>query len=116
MTLLMLRLFFLILCVLGSWSISQLHDQWAEHPVLAILIGLAGGGAFYRRRQGAQGVFAARAVGGLVRHFGRVHRQLLHWQLGSVQIHRRGAETDRANRDVRGLLVPGDGDRLSRQG
>jgi uncharacterized protein YacL len=46
MTLLMLRLFFLILCVLGSWSISQLHDQWAEHPILAILIGLAGGGAF----------------------------------------------------------------------
>ena len=46
MTLLMLRLFFLILCVLGSWSISQLHDQWSEHPVLAILIGLAGGGIF----------------------------------------------------------------------
>jgi len=46
MTLLMLRVFFLILCVLGSWSISQLHDQWAEHPILAILIGLAGGGAF----------------------------------------------------------------------
>ena len=46
MTLLMLRLFFLILCVLGSWSISQLHDQWAEHPLLAILIGLAGGGLF----------------------------------------------------------------------
>ena len=46
MTLLMLRLFFLILCVMGSWSISQLHDQWAEHPLLAILIGLAGGGLF----------------------------------------------------------------------
>ena len=46
MTLSMLRLFFLILCVLGSWSISQLHDQWAEHPLLAILIGLAGGGLF----------------------------------------------------------------------
>jgi uncharacterized protein YacL len=46
MTLLMLRLFFLILCVLGSWSISQLHDQWAEHPILAVWIGLIGGGAF----------------------------------------------------------------------
>jgi hypothetical protein len=46
MTLLMLRVFFLILCVLGSWSISQLQDEWALHPGLAILIGLAGGGAF----------------------------------------------------------------------
>jgi uncharacterized protein YacL len=46
MTLLMLRLFFLILCVLGSWSISQLNDQWDQHPILAIAIGLAGGGAF----------------------------------------------------------------------
>ncbi|HUI07886.1 MAG TPA: PIN domain-containing protein [Verrucomicrobiae bacterium] len=46
MTLLVLRLCFLILCVLGSWSISQLHDEWALHPILAIVIGLAGGGAF----------------------------------------------------------------------
>jgi uncharacterized protein YacL len=46
MTLVMLRLFFLILCVLGSWSISQLHDDWAQHPILAVLIGLVGGGAF----------------------------------------------------------------------
>jgi len=46
MTLLMLRIFFLILCVMGSWSISQLEDQWAQHPVIAILIGLTGGGAF----------------------------------------------------------------------
>jgi uncharacterized protein YacL len=42
----MLRLFFLILCILGSWSISQLNDQWAQHPILAIAIGMAGGGAF----------------------------------------------------------------------
>jgi uncharacterized protein YacL len=42
----MLRIFFLILCVMGSWSISQLEDQWAQHPVIAILIGLTGGGAF----------------------------------------------------------------------
>ena len=46
MTLLMLRVFFLILCVMGSWSISQLEDQWAQHPVIAILIGLVGGGLF----------------------------------------------------------------------
>ena len=46
MTLLMLRIFFLILCVMGSWSISQLEDQWAQHPVIAVLIGLVGGGAF----------------------------------------------------------------------
>ena len=46
MTLLILRLCFLFLCVLGSWSISQLHEEWAQHPVLAIIIGLAGGGAF----------------------------------------------------------------------
>jgi uncharacterized protein YacL len=42
----MLRLFFLILCALGSWSISQLNDQWEQHSILAIAIGLAGGGAF----------------------------------------------------------------------
>lgn len=46
MTLLAIRIAFLMLCILGSWSISQLHDQWAVHPVLAVLIGLAGGGAF----------------------------------------------------------------------
>jgi uncharacterized protein YacL len=45
MTILTLRLFFLLLCVLGSWSISQLHDQWAQHPVLAVLLGFAGGSA-----------------------------------------------------------------------
>src|SRR5664280_2161659 len=46
MTLLILRVGFLMLCVLGSWSISQLHDEWALHPIVAIVIGLAGGGAF----------------------------------------------------------------------
>lgn len=45
MTLLTLRVVFLILCVLGSWSISQLHDQWAQHPAIAVMLGLAGGGA-----------------------------------------------------------------------
>ncbi len=45
MTLLSLRVFFLILCVLGSWSISQLNPQWEQHPFLAILAGLACGGA-----------------------------------------------------------------------
>jgi uncharacterized protein YacL len=43
MTLLTLRLGFLVLCALGSWSISQLHEQWASYPVLAIGLGLAGG-------------------------------------------------------------------------
>lgn len=43
MTLLTLRLFFLLLCVLGSWSIGQLHDQWSDHPIGAVLIGLMGG-------------------------------------------------------------------------
>jgi uncharacterized protein YacL len=43
MTLLTLRIGFLFLCALGSWSISQLHDQWARHPVVAILAGLLGG-------------------------------------------------------------------------
>jgi len=46
MTLLILRVGFLLLCVLGSWSISQLHDEWALHPLVAVAIGLAGGGAF----------------------------------------------------------------------
>lgn len=45
MTLLSLRIFFLILCVLGSWSIGQLHETWGRHPVIAVLVGLAGGGA-----------------------------------------------------------------------
>ncbi len=45
MTILTLRIVFLILCVLGSWSISQLHDTWAQHPIVAVLIGIAGGGA-----------------------------------------------------------------------
>ena len=46
MTILALRMAFLMLCVLGSWSISQLHDEWAAHPIAAVLIGLAGGAAF----------------------------------------------------------------------
>jgi uncharacterized protein YacL len=45
MTILALRVVFLILCVLGSWAISQLHETWARHPLVAVLIGLAGGGA-----------------------------------------------------------------------
>lgn len=45
MTILALRAVFLILCVFGSWTISQLHDTWAAHPILAVMIGLAGGGA-----------------------------------------------------------------------
>ena len=31
--------------MLGSWSISQLHDEWALHPIYAVLVGLVGGGA-----------------------------------------------------------------------
>lgn len=45
MTLLALRIGFLFVCVLGSWSISQLHEQWSQHPYFAVLVGLAGGGA-----------------------------------------------------------------------
>jgi uncharacterized protein YacL len=44
MTLIALRVVFLMLCVLGSWSISQLHDEWSRYPGIAVLIGLAGGG------------------------------------------------------------------------
>jgi uncharacterized protein YacL len=43
MTLLAIRVVFLILCVLGSWSIGQLHDDWAGYPVVTVFIGLAGG-------------------------------------------------------------------------
>jgi uncharacterized protein YacL len=46
MTLVVLRIAFLMLCVLGSWSISQLQEQWAQHPVIAVILGLAGGSAF----------------------------------------------------------------------
>jgi uncharacterized protein YacL len=44
MTLLILRLFFLILCALGSWAVSQQHEYWGQHPVIALLLGLTGGG------------------------------------------------------------------------
>ena len=44
MTLLMLRLVFLLLCLLGSWSIGQLHERWAQHPIACILVGLLCGG------------------------------------------------------------------------
>ena len=45
MTIFTLRLIFLILCVLGSWAISQLHDTWENHPIIAVSIGLASGAA-----------------------------------------------------------------------
>jgi hypothetical protein len=45
MTIFALRLFFLLLCVLGSWAIGQLNERWTAHPVVAIVIGLIGGGA-----------------------------------------------------------------------
>lgn len=44
MTILALRLFFLVLCVLGSWAISQMSDNWTHHPLVAVIIGLIGGG------------------------------------------------------------------------
>ena len=44
MTLFAIRTVFLMLCVLGSWSISQLHDDWALHPAVAVGFGLVGGG------------------------------------------------------------------------
>ncbi len=43
MTLWPLRIGFLFVCCLGSWAISQLHDTWALHPIMAILFGLLGG-------------------------------------------------------------------------
>lgn len=43
MTLLALRMAFLCLCILGSWSISQLHDEWALHPFVAVWTGLLAG-------------------------------------------------------------------------
>lgn len=45
MTLLALRIVFLILCAEGSWAISQLDPEWARHPIVGLLIGMAGGGA-----------------------------------------------------------------------
>jgi uncharacterized protein YacL len=44
MTLFTLRVFFLLLCLLGSWAISQMQDNWAQHPVIAVLIGIVSGG------------------------------------------------------------------------
>src|ERR1041385_7024897 len=40
MTLLSLRVFFLMLCSLGGWSISQMHEDWASHQVVGVFIGL----------------------------------------------------------------------------
>ncbi len=45
MTLFAIRVVFLILCALGSWSISQLNPDWAQHPIIALALGLSGGGA-----------------------------------------------------------------------
>lgn len=45
MTLWVLRIVFLGLCMLGSWSISQLDPSWQTHPWRAIGIGLVAGGA-----------------------------------------------------------------------
>lgn len=44
MTLWVLRLVFLGLCGLGSWSIAQLSPKWEHHWFVAILAGLAAGG------------------------------------------------------------------------
>ena len=43
MTLLTIRIAFMTLCVLGSWSIGQLNDQWSGHPIIAVMIGIVGG-------------------------------------------------------------------------
>ena len=43
MTILTLRIAFLTLCVLGSWSIGQLNDQWSQNPITAVVIGIVGG-------------------------------------------------------------------------
>jgi uncharacterized protein YacL len=44
MTLLAIRIFFMILCVLGSWSIGKLNPKWEQHPILAVVCGLVAGG------------------------------------------------------------------------
>ncbi|MCG3150611.1 MAG: putative PIN and TRAM-domain containing protein YacL [Verrucomicrobiae bacterium] len=44
MTIFALRILFLLLCVLGSWAIGQLNETWAARPLVAVLIGLIGGG------------------------------------------------------------------------
>lgn len=45
MTIFILRILFLLLCVLGSWAIGQMHDTWAQHPIVAVLIGIGTGTA-----------------------------------------------------------------------
>lgn len=40
MTLLALRVFFLMLCALGGWSIAQLHEVWSQHQVIGVFSGL----------------------------------------------------------------------------
>lgn len=45
MTLLALRVVFLMLCALGSWAIAQLDPEWARHPLIALALGMSGGGA-----------------------------------------------------------------------
>ena len=45
MTLIVLRIAFLALCTLGSWSISQIYPDWAQHQLIALAVGLAGGSA-----------------------------------------------------------------------
>jgi uncharacterized protein YacL len=34
-----------MLCALGSWAIAQLDPEWARHPLIALALGMSGGGA-----------------------------------------------------------------------
>jgi len=44
-TLIVLRIVFLALCGLGSWSIAQVYPDWEQHQLIALALGLAGGSA-----------------------------------------------------------------------
>lgn len=44
MTLLTLRIFFLLLCASAGWALCQLQPNWAKFPLLGILAGLCFGG------------------------------------------------------------------------
>src|ERR1051325_4631341 len=43
MTILTLRVFFLLLCASAGWALSQLQPDWARHPFVAVGAGLCFG-------------------------------------------------------------------------
>jgi uncharacterized protein YacL len=80
MTLLIIRTIFLILCGFGAWAIAQMDPDWAAHPVIAVMIGLAGGLALIGIDYALKG-FSLRGLSAAT--FGIAIGSLVSWFIGS---------------------------------